>query len=80
MATRADLVGYSFVRTVTGVHALQRELARLCDRDLGIVLKIETRKAFESSGVAPGGYAQRVVRRHDRSRRRGRRMRLRATR
>ncbi len=46
IARRADLVGYSFVRSEGDVHALQARLAAL-GRDMGIVLKIETRRAFE---------------------------------
>jgi pyruvate kinase len=44
----ADLVGYSFVRDEAGVHELQRRLAELGGSGLGIILKIETRKAFEN--------------------------------
>jgi len=44
---QADLVGYSFVRSPDDVKRLQRELARLKGEHLGIVLKIETRAAFE---------------------------------
>jgi len=44
---RADLVGYSFVRTDADVHELQSHLATLGGGNLGIVLKIETRRAFE---------------------------------
>ncbi len=43
----ADLVGYSFVRSAADVEELQRQVAALTGRDLGIVLKIETRRAFE---------------------------------
>jgi pyruvate kinase len=44
----ADLVGYSFVRDDHGVRELQRRLADLGGERLGIILKIETRKAFET--------------------------------
>jgi pyruvate kinase len=44
----ADLVGYSFVRDGHGVRELQRRLAELGAPSMGIILKIETRKAFES--------------------------------
>lgn len=44
----ADLVGYSFVRDGHGVRELRRRLADLGAPDMGIILKIETRKAFES--------------------------------
>ncbi|HET9467278.1 MAG TPA: pyruvate kinase [Vicinamibacterales bacterium] len=48
IASRADIVGYSFVRAATDVYALQSQLAQLGGSDLGIILKIETRKAFEN--------------------------------
>jgi pyruvate kinase len=44
----ADLVGYSFVRDGHGVRELQRRIADLGGKNIGIVLKIETRKAFEA--------------------------------
>jgi pyruvate kinase len=43
----ADLVAYSFVRRAKDVHRLQNELARLGRPDMGIVLKIENRQAFQ---------------------------------
>jgi pyruvate kinase len=43
----ADMVGYSFVRQAEDVHALQAELDKLGGGHLGILLKIETRQAFE---------------------------------
>ena len=43
----ADLVEISFVRDPCDVSQLLDELSRLGDRSLGIVLKIETREAFE---------------------------------
>ncbi len=43
----ADLVGLSFVRRPEDVVALQAELDRLNAPKIGIVLKIETRTAFE---------------------------------
>jgi pyruvate kinase len=43
----ADLVEMSFVRTPSDVERLLDELGRLGGEDLGIVLKIETRRAFE---------------------------------
>ena len=46
-ARYADLVGYSFVRRPSDIHLLQAELARVDGTGLGIVLKIETRKACE---------------------------------
>jgi pyruvate kinase len=45
--THADMVGLSFVRTPDDVLELERELARRGGSALGIVLKIETRAAFE---------------------------------
>jgi pyruvate kinase len=47
IATHADLVGYSFVRHESDVEKLQAQLKRVGGEHLGIVLKIETRKAFE---------------------------------
>ncbi|MGB8341731.1 MAG: pyruvate kinase [Chthoniobacterales bacterium] len=43
----ADLVGLSFVRRPEDVGALQSELERLLAPGIGIVIKIETRTAFE---------------------------------
>ncbi len=43
----ADLVDMSFVRTPSDVERLLAELDRLGGDNLGIVLKIETRRAFE---------------------------------
>lgn len=47
IARHADLVGYSFVRNASDVRELQRRLAELGEKNLGIILKIETRRAFE---------------------------------
>jgi pyruvate kinase len=44
----ADLLGYSFVRTEDDVRLLQSHLTKLGARDLGIVLKIETREGFDN--------------------------------
>ena len=44
----ADLVGMSFVRRPEDVAALHAELARRGGEALGVVLKIETRQAFEN--------------------------------
>jgi pyruvate kinase len=44
----ADTVGYSFVRTPEDVEVLQKELERLGRPDIGIVLKIETKEAFQN--------------------------------
>lgn len=48
IARHADLLGYSFVRRSSDVHLLQTELSKVGGAHLGIVLKIETRKAFEN--------------------------------
>jgi pyruvate kinase len=48
IARHADLLGYSFVRRPADIHLLQTALGRIDATELGIVLKIETRKAFES--------------------------------
>jgi pyruvate kinase len=47
IATHADIVGYSFVKSAADVYELQKQLALMRGNDLGIVLKIETRNAFE---------------------------------
>jgi pyruvate kinase len=47
IARQADIVGYSFVRRPQDVRRLQDELARLGRPDLGVILKIENRQAFE---------------------------------
>ncbi|HUJ78078.1 MAG TPA: pyruvate kinase, partial [Thermoplasmata archaeon] len=44
----ADLVGYSFVQRASDVGVLRRELARLGRPTMGVVLKIETRRAFDA--------------------------------
>jgi pyruvate kinase len=44
----ADLVGYSFVRTETDVRQLQDRLSELGGQSLGVILKIETREAFDN--------------------------------
>lgn len=44
----ADIVGYSFVRTEQDVAMLQEELARLGGTELGLILKIENKEAFEN--------------------------------
>ena len=44
----ADLVGYSFVRTEAHVRQLLDRIEQLDGQHLGLVLKIETRKAFEN--------------------------------
>lgn len=47
-AEAADMVGFSFVRTPEDIAQLQMELAARGSRRVGIVLKIETRLAFEN--------------------------------
>lgn len=44
----ADIIGYSFVRTQEDVRLLYSKLTDIGDKDTGIVLKIETREAFEN--------------------------------
>jgi pyruvate kinase len=44
----ADLVGYSFVRTNSDIHQLLEHLTKLGGQNLGLILKIETRKAFDN--------------------------------
>jgi len=44
----ADMVGLSFVQQADDVHLLHGHLERLGRGDLGVVLKIETRKGFEN--------------------------------
>jgi pyruvate kinase len=48
IAQHADMVGFSFVQREDDVIQLQEHLARLGKPHLGIVLKIETRRAFEN--------------------------------
>jgi pyruvate kinase len=45
---RAELISYSFVRSVADIEALHAALACLGGEDLAVVLKIENRRAFES--------------------------------
>jgi pyruvate kinase len=47
IAKHADLIGYSFVREPSGVAELRSHLERLGGGHLGLVLKIETRRAFQ---------------------------------
>ena len=44
----ADMIGLSFVRNSSDIQLLQKNLKRLKAKKLGIVLKIETRAAFEN--------------------------------
>ena len=48
VAEQADIVGMSFVRSPGDVEALDAHLARLGRPDIGILLKIETRQAFDN--------------------------------
>jgi pyruvate kinase len=48
IAPHVDMIGLSFVRGPEDFWALREALHRLSARDLGIVLKIETRAAFEN--------------------------------
>jgi pyruvate kinase len=48
VATHADIVGMSFVRTPDDIHGLLAELRRLDARHLGVVAKIETVEAFRA--------------------------------
>jgi pyruvate kinase len=48
VAAHADIVGMSFVRSPEDVQTLETHLDRLKRPDLGILLKIETRKAFDN--------------------------------
>ncbi len=47
VAANSDLVGYSFVREPAGVAELRSHLERLGGSRVGLVLKIETRRAFQ---------------------------------
>ena len=47
IAGNADMLGYSFVRTESDVGDLQARLQKLGADEIGIILKIETRQAFE---------------------------------
>jgi pyruvate kinase len=47
IAKHADLVGYSFVRSAQDIRFLQSKLEELGGDKLGIILKIETGRAFE---------------------------------
>ena len=47
VARYADMVGLSFAQSAADVQALRAQLGALCADHLGVVLKIETRRAFE---------------------------------
>jgi pyruvate kinase len=44
----ADLIGFSFVRTPADLETLHGQLAQLGAKHIGVILKIETRQAFEN--------------------------------
>ncbi|MDX1940870.1 MAG: pyruvate kinase [Saprospiraceae bacterium] len=48
IAAHADIVGYSFVRQPEDVERLQMELKKLNREQIGIILKIETKDAFQN--------------------------------
>ncbi|HRQ39106.1 MAG TPA: pyruvate kinase [Chloroflexota bacterium] len=48
MAGHADIIGLSFARSPEDVYALEEQLERLKAHHIGVVLKIETRQAFEN--------------------------------
>jgi pyruvate kinase len=55
----ADLVGYSFVHTASDLEALRTQLARLGRPRMGIIVKVETRRAFEElPGILLGALRQ----------------------
>jgi pyruvate kinase len=47
IAKNADLVGYSFIRTASDVGSLRKALLERGGAGVGLILKIETQKAFE---------------------------------
>jgi pyruvate kinase len=48
IASHADMIGYSFVRQPSDVEQLQADLKKLGHSDIGLILKIETKEAFEN--------------------------------
>ena len=48
LTEHADMIGYSFVRKAADVVALQQKLENYGRSDIGLVLKIENRDAFEN--------------------------------
>ena len=48
IAKYADMVGYSFVRHPQDLALLQSELEKLGRSDIGVIVKIETKSAFEN--------------------------------
>ncbi|XP_072982807.1 plastidial pyruvate kinase 4, chloroplastic-like [Typha latifolia] len=47
ITTHADMVGLSFVRNVNDIESIQDELEKRKQSQLGIILKVETKEAFE---------------------------------
>ena len=47
VVAHADLIGYSFVREPSGIAELRSQLERLDGGNLGLILKIETKQAFQ---------------------------------
>jgi pyruvate kinase len=48
IAAHGDIIGYSFVKRADDVYLLQNELSRLKRPDIGLVLKIENKEAFDN--------------------------------
>ncbi len=48
LTAHADLLGYSFIRKPEDIRRLQKELKRLGREDIGLVLKIENKEAFNA--------------------------------
>jgi len=48
IVNNTDMLGYSFVRTTEDVITLQNELKKLDCEDIGIILKIENKDAFDN--------------------------------
>ena len=44
----ADIVGYSFVRTVADIKALHQQIDKYKREDIGVVLKIENQESFDN--------------------------------
>ena len=47
IAAHADLLGLSFVRRAEDVREVESRLAKMAERAIGLILKIETRQGFE---------------------------------
>ena len=48
VCANADIVGFSFVRKLEDIDQLQKELKKRNRKDIGMVLKIENREAFQN--------------------------------